>query len=194
MKALEPDVFDRVAGGDGEGKKDLHSGAESGILDKGAKDNMLNMADTGGRRNEKPLTDEQLNQAKEYAVSLGMPAERIEYDERALTGYFGGDIDALVIGTDVVPLSQRSKKPNDNLSLRGAIAHEIVGHRGASLLGKAQSNIVLEEAQASIRAARFTPDLSDGERLDLIKDAISRLHNADISLHDVKSALFINRR
>ncbi|MDR2694382.1 MAG: hypothetical protein LBB74_09255 [Chitinispirillales bacterium] len=32
MKAQEPEVFDRVAGGDGEGKNNLTSGAESGIL------------------------------------------------------------------------------------------------------------------------------------------------------------------
>jgi len=31
------------------------------------------MADTGGRRNEKPLTDEQFSQAKDYAVTLGVP-------------------------------------------------------------------------------------------------------------------------
>jgi len=153
-----------------------------------------NMADTGGRRNEKPLTTAQFNQAKDYAVSLGMPAERIVYDERALTGYFGGDIDALVIGTDIVPLAQRSTNPNDNLSLKGAIAHEIVGHREAGLLGRTQTNIALEEAQASIRAARFAPDLSDGERLDLVRDSIGRLRNAGISLRDVKSNLLINRR
>jgi hypothetical protein len=33
MKAQEPEVFDRVAGGDGEGKNNLTSGAERGILD-----------------------------------------------------------------------------------------------------------------------------------------------------------------
>jgi len=153
---------------------------------------MLNMADTGGRRNEEPLTEEQLSQAKEYAVSLGMPIERIEYDEKALTGYFGGDIDALIIGTDVVPLAQRSKNPNDNLSLRGAIAHEIVGHRGASLSGKTLPDIALEEAQASIRAARFAPGLSEGERFDLIRDAINRLHSVNITLREVKGLLFIN--
>jgi hypothetical protein len=144
----------RVPGELIEDKNNLHSGAESGILNKGAKNNMLNMADTGGRRNEKPLTAEQINQAKEYAVSLGMPEEDIIYDPDIPTCYAFG---TLVIGTDVVPLPQRSRHPNDNISIRGGIAHEVVGHREAELQGRTQPTKPKEEAQASIRAARFAP-------------------------------------
>jgi hypothetical protein len=152
---------------------------------------MLNMADTGGQRNEKPLTEEQFNQAKEYAVSLGVSASDIVYEPDTPTCYAFG---TLVIGTDVVPLPQRSKHPNDNISIRGGIAHEIVGHREAELRGRTQSTKPMEEAQASIRAARFAPDLSRSERIDLIRDGINRLHNANLSLRDVKGILFINGR
>ncbi|GBU27728.1 hypothetical protein R84B8_01268 [Treponema sp. R8-4-B8] len=149
------------------------------------------MADTGGRRNEKPLTDEQFNQAKEYAVSLGMPEGDVLYDQDTPTCYAFG---TLVIGTDIVPLSKRSTHPNDNISIRGGIAHEVVGHREAELKGRSQPTKPMEEAQASIRAARFAPGLSRGERIDLIRDGINRLHNAKCSLRDIKNTLFINER
>jgi len=152
------------------------------------------MADTSGRRNEKPLTDAQFSQAKEYAVSLGMPPERIEYSDNSLTGYLGGLVDSLIIGTDAVPLGKRSKNPNDNVSIRGAIAHELVGHREASLNGFTKPIFEEEEAQASIRAARFAPGLSRGERIDLVRDAIKRLNKAGMSLRSIKDGLFIKER
>jgi len=158
------------------------------------KNRIFSMADTDGRRNEEPLTDEQLNQAKEYAVSLGMPFERIRYSDNSLTGYLGGRLDSLIIGTDVVPLGSRSKNPNNNVSLKGVIAHELVGHREASLKGRTQPFFAKEEAQASIRAARFAPKLSMGERIDLIRDAIKRLNDVGMSLRLVKDELFIKER
>jgi len=156
---------------------------------------MLNMADTGGRRNEKPLTEEQFNQAKDYAVSLGMPSERIRSSDYSPTNYLGGVLDTLTIGTDVLPIGVRSKNPNDNISLKGGIAHEVVGHREADKKGRTISDSVpLNEAQASIRAARFASDLSDRERMDLIRDAITRLRKAGISVRSVKSQMFIDER
>jgi len=154
------------------------------------------MADTGGRRNEKPLTEEQYKEAKRYAVALGMPDGRIRYDEFANTYYIGGDFDCLSIGTDVLPLSGRSKNPNDNISLKGTIAHEIVGHREAGLKNRAfgGKQKPLDEAQASIRAARFAPDLNGVERRDLLRDGIMRLKSAGIALRSVKKLLFIEER
>ena len=151
-------------------------------------------ANTGGQRNERPLTEEQYNEAKAYAVSLGMPAGRIVYSDFALTGYMSGDFELLRIGTDVLPTGQRVRNPNSNISLKGVIAHEIVGHREASLKGFTQSDDLLEEAQASIRAARFAPGLDCLERTDLIKDAISRLRNGQKLLREEKHKLYINER
>jgi len=156
---------------------------------------MQNMADTGGRRNEKPLTEEQFNQAKEYAVSLGMPADSIRYSDRSPTHYLGGIFDTLTVGTDILPLAGRSKNPNDNISLKGGIAHEVIGHREADIKGRTiKGSECLNEAQASIRAARFAPDLSSGERINLVRDAINRLKADGISLRAVKNQLFINER
>jgi len=170
--------------------KKLIYGAEIGIFNDMRN---LNMADTGGLRNEKPLTAEQMNLAKEYAVSLGMPDSRIRFTEYDPTGYWHG-WDILSIGTDVLPLNERMKEPNSNISMRGAIAHEIVGHREANMKGLSQENSLLEEAQASIRAARFAPGLGRRERVDLIKDGLCRLKKLGVSIREVKDVLHINER
>ena len=75
--------------------------------------------------------------------------------------------------------------------MHGAIAHEIIGHRMAALAGKTQTNDVLEEAQASIRAAKFTHGLTNSERITLYRDALTRLRNNNIKLKSVKSNLYI---
>jgi hypothetical protein len=148
--------------------------------------------DTGGVRNETPLMEEQVAQITDYAVSLGMPVEKIGYNDFILTGYWPG-YDWLTIGTDVLP-GERTKNPNGNISWRGAIAHEIVGHREARLKGFDQPDELLEEVQASIRAARFAPDLSCLERVDLLRDAIYRLRIRGIKLCSVKHKLHIDKR
>lgn len=145
---------------------------------------------TGGRRNEKSLTICQINEAKNYAVSLGMPEERIYYVDYDCTAY-GCAFDLLRIGTDVYPSEQRQHSANSNISMRGAIAHEIVGHRKAALAGKTQDNEILEEAQASIRAAKFTPDLTVSERITLYRDGLARLKKSKIKLKAVKKSLHI---
>jgi hypothetical protein len=150
----------------------------------------FNMADTGGLRNENPLTEEQKAQVMEYAVSLGMPTDQIVFIDYGLTAY-GGEHDVLKVGTDVVPLRERIRNPNSNISLKGTIAHELVGHREARLMGFTQEDDLLEEAQASIRAARFAPDLNRQERFDLLRDGIYRLNKNGISLRSVKHNLHI---
>lgn len=146
---------------------------------------------TGGRRNEVPLSERQVDEIKDYAVSLGMPRARIYYVDYDCTGY-GVSFDLLRIGTDVYPSQQFDRKnANSNVSMHGAIAHEIVGHRMAALAGKSQNNEVLEEVQASIRAAKFTHDLNSSERIILYRDAITRLRNNNIKLKNIKNKLHI---
>jgi len=50
----------------------------------------------------------------------------------------------------------------------------------------------LDEAQASIRAARFAPELTSVERMTLLRDAVTRLKNADHRVQDVKNELIFN--
>lgn len=152
-----------------------------------------NMAETGGRRNEKSLTEEQKQDVMDYALFLGMPDDSIVFIECGLTAY-GSEYDVLKVGTDVLPSCDRKRDPNCNISLKGTIAHELVGHREASVGGFTQADELLEEAQASIRAARFAPSLSALERLDLLRDGIYRLKKRGISLRSVKYKLRIDRR
>lgn len=161
----------------------------SGIIESGS-DKVLKV-NTGGRRNELPLSEEQISEIKSYAVSLGMPEQRIYYVDYDCTGY-GASFDLLRIGTDVYPSREYNRdNANSNVSMHGAIAHEIIGHRMAALAGKSQDNEVLEEAQASIRAAKFTPNLDKSERIILYRDAITRLKNNNIKLKDIKNKLHI---
>ena len=180
----------RFCSGSGAGgsAKGLDKSPESGIIDL-AGDDMLRVS-TGGRRNERNLTEDEISKAEEYAVSLGMPAERIYYVDYDFTAY-GASFDLLRIGTDVYPSEDRNNVPNSKISMHGAIAHEIIGHRNAALAGRTQTNDILEEAQASIRAAKFTPDLSSSERITLYRDALARLRNNNINLKDVKHTLYI---
>ena len=168
--------------------KPLDNGGGSGIIGVGS-DKMLKV-NTGGKRNEIPLTTNEIAEVKRYAVSLGMPEDRIYYVDYDCTGY-GASFDLLRIGTDVFPSSQHQKSANSNISMHGAIAHEIIGHRMAALAGKTHPDELLEEVQASIRAAKFTPDLNDSERITLYRDAITRLKNNNIKLKDVKNDLYI---
>lgn len=65
------------------------------------------------------------------------------------------------------------------------------------MVGKTQDLLHLEEAQASIRAARFAPDLTSTERFTLLRDGITRLQNAPggpVRIRDVKSSLYIWNR
>lgn len=151
----------------------------------------MNQVATGGARNERSLTPEEASLATQYAVKLGMPEEAIKVSDSMNTGYksvFGQDI--LYIGTDVLPAAN-GRTPNSRVSLKGAVAHELVGHRRAELAGRTQVDPVLEEAQASIRAARFAPELTLGERFTLLRDAIARLHKAGLSVDDVRDQLWI---
>ena len=149
---------------------------------------------TGGKRNETPLTEEQIKENFDYAVELGMDSERIRYGESYVTAY-GSNFDMLLIGTDVYP-SENGKNANERLSNKAAIAHEIVGHREAVMNG---SNLkltdeTLDEAQASIRAARFAPGLTPEDRELLLRDAIERLKKEGRRIRDVKHLLDIERR
>ena len=152
--------------------------------------------DTGGLRNEETLTQQQIDDAINYAVKLNMPRNKIQYEENQNLAYWES-FDFLIIGTDLYPLKnpqQDTRSANSRISWKGGIAHEIIGHREAKLKGWTQNNDIFEEVQASIRAARFAPDLSDAERITLIRDAIYRLNKNGYSTSEVRELLNIKER
>ena len=159
--------------------------------------------DTGGLRGEEPLTDSQKKQISQYIklIESGAPSSvsviRWVDDKELNTAYSPG-FDLLNIGTDVMPAvtpqGQGTLTANTRLTWKSSIAHELVGHREAALAGNTQSEDPLEEAQASIRAARFAPSLSSTERYTLLRDSITRLYKADIKIRQVKNILHIKSR
>lgn len=152
-------------------------------------------------RNSAPLTQEQAAEARAYALSLGATDDMIEISDNMNTAYgniFGREV--LYIGTDVLPKTGASRSgmtANSRISLRGAIAHELIGHRRATLVERAFDRstpvgVALDEAQASIRAARFAPSLTSTERYVLLRDGIARLRKQGLRIRDVRRQLWID--
>jgi len=168
------------------------------------------IVDTNGLRNELPLTENQISELTDYTKKLGFPEENIVIcgiDNSNNTGLLFGQ--RLYINNDVLPTQIKTMNPNSLISGKATIAHEVVGHYETVLKNTAfetqyfdadgilkynMENLALDEAQASLRAARFAPDLSRGERIMLIRDGLNRLRNQGIKLKDVKHLLDIFER
>lgn len=158
-----------------------------------------------GLRNELELTDAQKTELINYSKRLGFPEENIVFREHWNTGMM---YDRLYINTDVLPAESHgigTISANTRVSGRATVAHEIIGHYEAFKSGRAfelynlddatyARNFALDEAQASIRAARFAPELTSVERMTLLRDAVTRLKNADLRVQDVKNELYIQHR
>lgn len=152
---------------------------------------------THGKRNEKPLSEDEINEARKAAIRQGYKGD-IAYSENSYTA-FHGSVEGeryhyLVIGTDAYPSTENGGTANEKVSLNGCMAHEVVGHYETWEKGTIQDIVVLDEAQASIRAAKFGVDLTDEERAVLWQDAFDRLNKAGIVYDDVKDALDIWER
>ncbi|GED57073.1 hypothetical protein AA984_12280 [Brevibacillus formosus] len=165
--------------------------------------------DTKGYRNDTPLTQEQTDELVNYAKKLGFPEENIHIADSVNTTPTSIMYDTiLIINNDVLPSKLPTKNPNSLISGKGTIAHEVVGHYETVKKGTAFNqydlinnemvlnprNYALDEAQASIRAARFAPELSQAEKRMLIKDGIQRLRNANLKIKDVRHLLDIVER
>jgi hypothetical protein len=171
---------------------------------------------TGGKRNEKPLTEIQKEKIFKYAIKLGMPAKKIFYDENAYTSY-GSLTDRLIIGTDVLPsenVDAGMENANSRMSWRCVISHELIGHREAckeerelvTMYDKDEyirkimdektylNKLALDEAQACFRAAKLSPYLNEQERKDLNEDGMHRLKTAGIEYKDVEHKFFMEER
>lgn len=129
-----------------------------------------------------------------------LPSKRIRLvDNVELNTAYSRGFDYLQIGSDVLPgvnagLGSSSANSRISISLYGSLAHELVGHREAAIADRTQSVTALEEAQASIRAARFAPGLKITERITLLRDGVNRLRSKGIRVRDVKTALHIQVR
>lgn len=147
-------------------------------------------------RNTLKLRPSARKRAMNYVCeSSSLPPERISFTRDGNTAYYPGS-DGLRIAPDLLPHRNPpvgTMAANSRLGWKACIAHELKGHRRAAMAGKTHPNPLLEEAQASIRAARFGFDLPMSERFALLRDAASRLAQNGIRLKDVKSELWIHK-
>lgn len=153
--------------------------------------------DTGGRRNEQPLTREQYAKAKEAARKQGYDGQ-IQYGRYSSTAFHGSQYDKelhfLVIGTDAYPAEPYHESPIGRISLDGCMAHEVVGHYEAWKKGTTQSSFYLEEAQACLRAAKFGIGITEEDRSSLFDAALEHLKDGKIDYDSVKHLLDIWER
>lgn len=148
---------------------------------------------TSGKRNEVKLTYEQRKECLVYIELLGFEHD-VSFSEYSNTAFVssreGEKYCRLVIGTDVYPNAE-ADGPNEQISYKGAIAHEIVGHYEAWIGDFECDNNYIDEAQASIRAARFAIGLNKEERIVLIRDGLNRLKKGNIKLSDARKYMKI---
>lgn len=158
---------------------------------------MVKKVESDGRRNELPLTDQQVEQINALVNLYNLPDLTVRLTENNNTGYktlFGNEV--LYIGTDVYPSLEPSKKhpkyrANNALSVQSAIAHELAGHWDAEIAGKTHADELLEEVQASIRASKFGKDLTSIDKIMLLRDAVERLHNRGLKVADIRGKLWL---
>ena len=146
-------------------------------------------------RNKDALSLGQILQAVNYAVDLGIERRNVVYKDYEYTAINKWGI--LYIGLDLYPKKNTlsaTRYANSRVSWRGVIAHEIVGHYEAGLENETLDMLCLEEGQASIRAARFAPELTMVERITALRDGIMRLYNSGFKAKEVKDNLFISKR
>ena len=189
-------VHEGAANADQNNMSESHSKTDvSGLQLEGEKDIMVTkMAETGGRRNEISLSSDQLADVEREVGVQGYKSDVVysDYESTSFIGFPDGAC-LLIIGTDAYP-SESPKNANEALPMKASIAHEIVGHYESWLRGTVQQDRVLDEAQASIRAARFAEALTDEERDALMQDAFFRLKKAGLSFEDIQQQLDIEER
>ncbi|MEM8676920.1 MAG: hypothetical protein AAGF83_24160 [Cyanobacteria bacterium P01_G01_bin.67] len=166
----------------------------------------FNQVSLGGR-NTQPLTPKQVSEVKAYSIVLGIPPNVLRFSDSMNTSYgniFGTKI--LYVGCDVAPLASPPVSgitANSRITIKACLAHEWIGHHNAEVVGCSFNrgsnaalslvDVALDEAQASIRAARFAPNLEPTERYTLCRDAISRLKNQNLTIRQVRHLLYISQ-
>jgi hypothetical protein len=98
--------------------------------------------------------------------------------------------------TALSPTSARKYRAHSDLSIRAALAHEAVGHRGAEVAGQGYNNETplghaLDEAQAHFRAALHAPGLSGEERATLWAAGFERLQSQGLRFADIVDLFYL---
>ena len=121
------------------------------------------------------LTEEEITRLKEDAVSIGVPLEKLIFNQGTQTGF--RDRNAMIyVRGDVLP-DLRSVIARDRMSSRAVLAHEYYGHC-ANHPSEYEPGDWRDEFRASYDAAVHTPNLTDEERALLMIDAYDRAKEA----------------
>ena len=121
------------------------------------------------------LTEEEITRLKEEAVSIGVPLEKLIFNQGTQTGF--RDRNAMIyVRGDVLP-DLRSPIARDKMSSRAVLAHEYYGHC-KNHPSEYEPGDWRDEFRASYDAAVHTPNLTDEERALLMIDAYDRAKEA----------------
>jgi hypothetical protein len=146
------------------------------------------------RRNYEPLSDLQKQRVVDYAAKLGVPEDKVVF-WNGPTAY-SPTFESVWVGPNVYPGAASEVRLGgtgviDRLSMETTMAHEVVGHRESFLAGRDFADgSLLDEAQASYRAAALTPDLSSTERYQLLRDVVRRVNAEGLKVRDLDRSQF----
>ena len=121
------------------------------------------------------LTTEEIIRLKAEAVSIGIPLEKLLFNQGSQTGF--RDRNAMIyVRGDVLP-DLYSDIARDRMSSRAVLAHEYYGHY-RNHPSEYEAGDWRDEFRASYDAAVHTPNLTDEERAQLMLDAYDRAKEA----------------
>jgi hypothetical protein len=149
------------------------------------------------RRNYEPLTELQQQKVLDYAGRLGLPEEKITFWSGPTA--YSPMTDTVWVGPNAFPgapseVRQSGMGVVDRLSMEATLAHEVVGHRNTALIGRDfPDGSLMDEVQASYRAAALAPELTSTERYQLLRDAVRRVHEQGLRVGDLDKSRFYLR-
>ena len=121
------------------------------------------------------LTEDEISKLKEEAKSIGIPVEKLLFNQGRQTGF--RDRDAMIyIRGDVLP-DMNSVAARDRMSSRAVLAHEYYGHY-KNHPSEYPRGYWMDEFRASYDAAVNAPNLSSEDRRNLMLDAYDRAKEA----------------
>ena len=196
----------------GNAKKPLTNGNKSGIIkierERSISNDMktdLQMHTAAGNRRSPlyVLTDSEIDYVKSEIKAIGADEKQFVFNSEITRGTCFLPSDGKVhIKGNVFP-DLNSDHPRDRMSVRAVLAHEYYGHRpyctqylkedndtSPDALNRIMSRAWADEFRASYMAAKNAPNLTDEDRMLLIRDSITRAEEAGVT---IKYNSFIRR-
>jgi hypothetical protein len=146
---------------------------------------------SNGMRNlsRTPLTDDEIEYVKEQIKIIEADMSKFVFNDKmhiAKSTCYNPQDDLVYVTRNVFPDDRFGTiHPRDLMSVRAVLAHEYYGHRphreeylNDYKNGTKTTLDYVDECRASIEAAKYTPNLTDEDKRDLVMDAIYRANEA----------------